>query len=837
MMSSSSESHPQPLPPAWLAWIFAATIFVSAFLLFQVQPLISKIILPWFGGSPAVWTTCLLFFQMLLVAGYGYAFVLTSQAPRVWQGLIHFLPLGVALGTIVFFPPSEDWKPQDASQPPALQILLLLAACIGAPYFVLSTTGPLLQGWYSRVFPDQSAYRLYALSNIGSLGALLSYPFVFEPLLKVSTQGLLWSISFAAFAALCGTVGFMLWQLRGGGPATAESEVGGIIVPPGPEPKPAIEAEVEDPSELSGDTFMIWLLLPAVATVMLMSVTTHICQDITPIPLLWVVPLSLYLLSFILCFERGWINPLLASLAAAGFGIYLLVSLGGDQLSFLSVFKSLLGLLCLCAAFLALYFRYDGDWYCRPFFAAGAILSTLAVGALMVSRQIDTGFGNWLDARFGMLRQVDILGWQWKVEFFSLETLREEIMVEAGCYFAMVFFVCMVCHGELARRKPAAGHLTLYYFLIAVGGAMGGLYVALICPMLYDNYLELYQVIIAGLLIGAAVLILDGSETWLKEIPLRIAVGLLALSLLGFLGMSVYTVMQAKYVYRARTFYGVLTVVDEELVDDTIYGRSLRNGRIMHGFQHARPVYTLGDLIKEPLATGGESLQSLVGDSLTPTTYYSFNSGFGKCMFHYSERKGGGMRMGMVGLGTGTAACYTSRGDYCAFYEINDEVRRIAYEYFTFVPSALGRVEVKIGDARLTLEQEAKRGDLQHFDVIALDAFSGDAIPAHLLTRESFALYLQHLNDDGTIAVHVSNRYLDLIPVVAAISKEHQLEYIQIEASDTGKTSATSASTWILVTRKLDNLPPDLVAQDAKKPDINLVLWTDDWSPLWPILR
>ncbi|HIN95835.1 MAG TPA: hypothetical protein EYN03_09330 [Planctomycetes bacterium] len=397
------------------AWGAGITILLSAFLLFQVQPVISKMILPWFGGSTAVWTTCMLFFQVMLVAGYAYAHGLSQLKSRQLQMMVHVALIIVAAITLPITP-SERFKPTDGSQP-TLRILLLLTLNIGLPFFVLSATGPLVQAWYAVRYPGRSPYRLYALSNIGSLGALVTYPFVFEPALDLPTQGALWSVVFLGFGLCCATLAVAVSRLsRVSNPAEVASD----------------QAALASTSPTWRDR-RHWLWMPALASVMLLAVTQHVCQDIVVVPFLWIAPLSLYLLSFIICFDReSWYRPRLFA-----------------WLGFLSV-----------AWVSALILRYDID----------ALLE-------------NSGFD------------------------FKFSSIGGTVTMQIGSYLLLMFVLCMLCHGELVRRKPAAAYLTSFYLLVSVGGATGGLFVSLVCPLLFESYLELPLAVTAALVFSIVIIV------------------------------------------------------------------------------------------------------------------------------------------------------------------------------------------------------------------------------------------------------------------------------------------------------------------------------------------
>jgi len=674
--------------------LYAFTILLSAFLLFQVQPIIAKMILPWFGGSAAVWTLCMLFFQLLLVAGYLYSHWVVRLSARA-QSIVHIalLALGVAALPIL---PDAGWKPVGESDP-SFRILGLLGAAVGLPYFLLATTSPLVQAWYARARRGAMPYRLYALSNFGSMLALLSYPFVVEPWLPTRWQALGWSGAFVVFAAACGLAA---WQARALPPEIPASED---------------DAPPERPRRAS---YALWAALAASASILLLAFTSHLSQNVAPIPFLWVLPLALYLLSFILCFEgRGWYQrKIFLPLAAAGF--------------------------------------------------AGVCIT------------------------------------------LQREYYNSRLWLLIPLYCAALFFACMVCHGELARRKPHPRHLTAFYVAIAVGGALGGLFVGLVAPRVFPDLYELP----VGLFLAAALVVLaleldrDGfpsPRAW------RAAVGgaaLFAAVLAGALGW-IYTDLAGDARVRARNFYAALRVSDYGTgADET---RTLTHGTITHGKQ-----------FRDPARRDWR------------TTYYGETSGIGRAI--EARRAAGPVRIGVIGLGAGTLAAYGRPGDAVRIYEINPQVIELARNEFTYLADSPAKVQVVLGDARLSLEREPP----QAFDVLAVDAFSSDSIPVHLLTAEAFALYFRHLKPGGILAVHISNRFLDLKPVVkaaaAALGKT-----ARIVEDDSNDARGTYGTTWVLVADSPEAFAaaPLAGAVEPLESERTIRLWTDDYSDLYGILK
>ncbi len=687
----------------WPQLIFALTILLSAFLLFQVQPLVSKAILPWFGGCPAVWTTCMLFFQMLLFGGYLYAHLLQRWLAPRHQVAVHLVLVAVALAVLPIIPGPGD-KPVDSSYP-TWRILLLLATTVGLPYFALSATSPLVQAWFGARCAGRSPYRLYALSNFGSLAALLSYPLFFEPAFDLPTQSAQWSGAFVLYAALCAVSLACMWQFRdrqwlaSDPPGLAEGSSG---------------ADGRDSAPTWRDR-AAWLLLPACASLMLLATTNHVCQDVAVVPLLWVLPLALYLLSFIICFDHA-------------------------------------------------------RWYVRPVWSGAAVVAL--VGAAANDSQHSS----------------------------TPLSLVQELLL----YFAMLFFVCMVCHGELARRKPHPRYLTEFYLLIAAGGALGGLLVAVVAPLVFSSYLEwpigmaISGVLALGLLNPIR---LRGRSQLVRYLASVLVVGA-ALS-----GLAYWRFPFSQAVDQARNFFGVIAVQEYYPSDPAKHQFLLVHGRITHGCQFTDPV-------KRHWAT----------------SYYGEKSAVGQAIRYF--QRAGGVRSGAIGLGTGTLASYAQPKDVFRFYEINPEVLRMARQHFTYLADCRGRWDVVMGDARLSLEAEPS----QKFQVLVLDAFSGDAIPTHLLTREAFEVYQRHLAPAGVIAVHVSNKYLHLVPVVRRLAEAYGLKATRISA-EKDEDRLLSSNDWVLVTRNAAFLathpsqPPFSADDDQRVP-----LWTDRYSNLFQIL-
>ena len=757
---------------------FAATIFLGAFLLFQIELTAAKFLLPWYGGAPAVWTTCMLFFQVVLLGGYGMAHASGRRNGKT-QGIAQIVLASASLLLLVaqwhfwktpLLPPG-GWRPTPES-PPVPQLLLTLAAAVGLPCLVLSSTSPLVQKWFFLTWPDRSPYRLYALSNAGSLLGLLSYPFVIEPAFNLRQQAVLLASAFFVFVlSLCRCA----WRV-----ARVSNTRANDALPARPANRPG------------RGVACLWLILSACASAMLLSTTNMICQDIAVVPLLWVLPLSLYLLAFILCFgrEKNYSRrDCLFALAAASVAICVLLIMGPSV------------------------------------------------------------------------------------------TITAQIFVIS----ALLFIACMVCNGELARLKPPPEHLTSFYLLIATGGAAGGVFVSLLAPAIFNGFWEFHFSLwllwtlvpvllirdtnsiahrgakwIPGFLIFSATAFVAflfspqalaklrpafghfSALAWLVSAALFALICICAIhrprararlnpespawfraGLVLFWGLLSLTLLLDRLnfsdgvKFASRNFFGVLRVTDDTETDPAWRHFSLRNGRISHGRQFV-----------------ADNLRAL------PTMYYTEQSGAGIALREH-PRAGHGMKIAAIGLGVGTVACYGKPGDEISFYEINPAViamnRRA--DFFTYVRDVACPIRIIPGDARIALEHELRAPDAVQFDVIIADAFTGDSIPVHLLTREAAELYLRRLASGGVLCLHTSNRHLDLVPVVAAIAAQLNLEARRVKIS--GDDHRASSSEWILLFRKGENVGP-AIAQAGKPlapPPEDFRPWTDDFSSLLEILR
>ncbi len=637
-------------PPATLI----GCTFLGAWLVFSVQPMLGRFVLPWFGGAPAVWTTTLLFFQLGLLLGYLAAHVVRVRG--LWRGWRWAVVVSVVLLPVA---------PESAGSVdhPYASVLWVLLASVGLPYVLVAATAPLIQARADQEGVS-NPYHLYAWSNAGSLLALVGYPILMEPLLGARAQTWLWSGLYVAWAALT------FFILRGGGAAEpVERSAGGLR----------------------------WAALAACGSALLLSVSESITQDLSVTPVLWVLPLSLYLLTFILAF-------------------------GAERWR-----RERLGKACMVLGALALVVAVGGGW------------------------------------RTGWATQLALYG-------------------------AGLFGVCLALHGALARIRPEGAKLTTFYLWVAAGGALGGLFVTT-APLWLPEPLEL-QISLIGAYIAHS-LVAQRRDPFAP--PRR---GLQGLAYLLLIAALVWQTLDRRVpAERSRGFFGPLAVRTLERKDPSESLRYLLVGRIAHGFQYLSP------------ARAHE-----------PTTYFVPSSGVGQVLGR------GPREVGILGLGIGTLAAYAGPGDDYRFYELDPEVTRVARSHFSF----LGRHPVIEGDARQSLERE-RRND---YEVLVVDAFSGDAIPTHLLTREAIALYLRHLRPAGILAINVSNNHADLTRVVRAHARHFGLAHSYVRASAPSPLGRWR-SEWMLLARESDRLPPSTEGASSA-PEL---VWTDDHAPVLPLLR
>ena len=689
---------------------FARVIFISAFLIFLVQPLIAKQILPWFGGSAAVWATCLLFFQTALLAGYAYADAVTRWLSLKRQVMLHTALLGAAALTMPILV-GEGWRPQ-GSEEPISRILLLLTATIGLPYFLLATTTPLVGAWYARRFQAAAPYRLFALSNLASLLALLGFPFLIEPQLGNRQVTWVWSALFGIFAVLCATLG---WRtLKSGEPQDRNSaaEASGAAQPQ-VQTATAPQATADAASRTQDSGPWTWILLSAVGSAMLLGVTSHLTQNISSAPLLWVFPLALYLMTFIISFDHP-------------------------------------------------------RWYLRGLFLplAGLSLPLMA----------------WLSDSLA-LKQV------------------------TPVYALGLFVVCMACHGELARLKPAPSRLTAFYLCMSVGGALGSLFMAVLAPLVFDGYFELYAALVVAGLAGLTLPL--AREPGVQRLLTRAATTGVVLLTAGLSWQGVKGYVESVR-FMERDFYGVVRTRDNATGGEPF--RNLIHGAIAHG----------GQLLREDLR-------------MAPSSYFGPTSGYGRV---FASLPPGPHKVGVIGLGAGALAAYAKPGDDWVFYEISPAVVRAAMAEFTFLPQFPGRYELVVGDGRLALEREAPR----QYDVLAMDAFAGDSIPTHLITREAMAAYVKHLKPDGVLVFQATNRFVNLMPVLHNLAQSFGMQAVLISDSPPtvdGPGYWLSSTDQVIVTRNAALLQAPAIREAAQplQPDPGLPVFTDDYVNLVRILK
>ena len=668
----------------------ASIIFLSAFLLFQIQPMITKMILPWFGGSASVWITAMLFFQASLLAGYLYAHWSVNKLGAKLQALLHSVLLTVSL---IFLPvmPSPLWKPV-GNEDPVIRILIVLTVSIGLPYFLLSTTSPLIQAWHARQHKLALPYRLFALSNLASLLGLLAYPILIEPNISLRSQSIGWSAAFLLFVVLGIAASFRYWRTR---------------------PSDACATQTDNKPYYACSRSPIvrekiyWFLLACCASLLLLSVTNHLTQNVASIPFLWVLPLSIYLLSFILTFD---------------------------------------------------YERLYSHTFFRWLMAAA--LSGMTYG---------------------------LVKWNSHTNLFLV----------IATYSVGLLISCIFFHGELVTRKPAPQHLTSFYLMLSSGGAFGGLLVGLAAPRLLPAYFELpITLILSSVLL---LMVLEYRRSW------AVLATVWAMAIFVVLASGYYlSVYGQKARVMARNFYGGIRVVEYHR-DTPNEIRVLVHGTVTHGIQYTSP----------------KRRSELL-------SYYGAESGV-YLAAQYLRRSS--LHIGVIGLGAGSLAAYTRPGDVIRFYEINPLVEQLARSEFTYLSQCLGKVDIVLGDGRMSLEHESNR----KYDLLVVDAFSGDAIPVHLLTKQALEVYFRHLKPGGILALHITNSHLDLEPVIDKLSTVFGKHALLI-STDSDTQHNIFRSKWALISSKPITAPSirDVAKTLNKRP--NLKVWTDDYNNLFQIL-
>jgi MFS family permease len=723
-----------------MLYYYALSVLLSAFLLFQIQPMIGKFILPWFGGTPTVWSTVLLFFQALLTAGYAYAYWLLGRLRDRLQGIVHLVLIGISLVLLLLaaltwpspLTPDASWQPQGNALP-VWGIFRVLAVSVGIPYFLLSSNSTLMQAWFGRDDRSQAPYRLYALSNLGSLVALISYPILFEPNLTLRAQAYLWSTGYLVFAIVAAYLALRTYQRT----QTGDKAQGSTATQPGEDAQP------------SRGVYALWIALAACASILLISVTSQITQEVAVVPFLWILPLTIYLLSFILAFSGG-------------------------------------------------------RWYSRRLYLmAFFVISAVSVWMLV----------KW--PPFSILTQIVV-------------------------YALLLFVCCMICHGELFKLRPHPRFLPSFYLMTALGGAMGGIVATLLAPYLFSSgFWELQWGFIAC---GVLLTVVMQSERapaprsrraesrrkrqrrsrhpeaqQRRTVQPVVILSTIVVLLLSAAIVLIMREISSQTLLATRSFYGVSRVWEINTETPGARAYQLTHGKTVHGFQFATS--ELRDV---------------------PTTFYAENSGVGLAILNHPVRPGE-LRIGALGMGIGVIASYGQPGDVFRFYEINPDVIRIAEGeggYFSYLADSQAEVQIIPGDARVSLESELLSAGSQQFDLLVLDAFSGDTIPLHLLTKEAFEIFLEHLKQDGIMAINVSNRYFDLYLEGYRLADEFDLATALIE--DRGDGIQSYDSIWMLLTREPDVLEvPAIADRSVQRPAIpaSVRLWTDDYSNLLQILR
>jgi hypothetical protein len=667
--------------------LFFSVVFLASFLLFLVEPIAGRQLLPILGGSAAVWITCLVFFQTALLFGYLCAHWLARRSSfALYLSLL--LPAVAIAGLWV----SRPLVMENGAAHPVLTVFLNLTISIGLPFLVLSATSPLLQVWWARVENGQIPYRLYALSNVASLFALILYPSVVEPLLTLHAQRMAWCCGFAVFALLSTLLAVKTH------PATLSKVIAGedVLLPPSP---------------LTHK--LLWVLLPMGAAMQLSAVTSYITANLAPIPLLWILPLTVYLVTLILAFQ----------------------------------------------------FRIRFPW---------SIIARVMVVMLAVlgysTKKANGGWPLWLSLLF---------------------------------FLSELFLACFFCHSTATKLRPQrASEATLFYLLFAAGGALGSFLIGIAAPLVLNYNLDLP---ITFLITALLVLAVNWSRAWNQSLLWIVASAAMLVEVFW-----IRHAYEQNTIVAVRNFYASLRVTQEPFRSPGATIRTLANGSVRHGTQ----------------IFGSKML------SRTPTTYYGSDSGVGLALsFCCGDRA---RTIGVIGLGAGTLAAYGRPGDHIRFYDINPAVPAIAQNIFAYIRNSAAQVEIVEGDARASLARETS----QQFDVLAVDAFSGDAIPIHLLTTEALTLYRRHLTSHGIIAFHVSNLHVDLVPAIALLAKSAGMQ-ARVVSTGPALQSGEFSSTWVLVTADPNFLVQPELSAAGHSPKLrpDLKVWTDDYSALLPLIH
>ena len=662
----------------------AGAVTLGAFLLFLVQPIVARALLPRFGGTAVVWSSSVLCFQAVLLCGYTYA-----HAARRWpSGVRRGVHLALLAGAAACLPVSlgASAAPLTTTGAPALDVIRAVLGSVGLPAFLLSTTGPHV----ARVLGG-APYRLYALSNAASLAALLAYPTLLEPNLSLSSQGLVFSGLFAVYAICVAAL-----VLGDKSPTT---------------PRFARDSAAARPP------WVRWLVLSAVPSGLFLAVTQHLCVNVAPVPLLWVLPLSIYLVTLVLCFDHP-------------------------------------------------------RWYRRGLFVGALPVALFALG----------------------VSQIELLG-------------HTSLVAQLAPALSALFVACMAAHGELAAIRPTEPGLTGFYLAVALGGVLGGAFVSLGAPEIFNGPAELPLLLLAT---GVAVL-----WAWRNRPPAAahlerlVTAGLsLFLGLFAMVAWSMDRSVSDRSLIRVRDAYASLRVAETPVGGDTV--RSLIHGTIRHGAHRTSE------------ARRHET-----------TTYYRPSSGIGRALL--AARTRGPVKLGVVGLGTGSLADWLRPGDAARFYELDPQVETVARAWFWALPEARAPVDVVLGDGRLSLDAEPPQG----YDVLALDAFNSDAVPTHLLTREAFAIYRRHLATGGVLAVHISNHYVNLEPTLAAEVGDGAWDARLFEDA-AGEDVMAYASKWVLLAEPGRGAFDGAIFAGGRAPvrtEGDPPAFTDERTSLWSMLR
>ncbi len=676
-------------------YLFGFNIFLSAFLIFFIQPMSAKFLLPQYGGSAFVWIACLLFFQMSLFIGYAYAYLLDRFLKIRNQVLTHVILIALAF----YFMPLDIPAPSPAVSSPLAQIVYSLIASLLIPLTLVSSTSPLLQHWYCYCTKSEYPYRFYAISNAGSLIGLLGYPLYLEMWFPVDVQFLIWSSLFLLFAALSLGCSWCAFSKR----------------------KPSVQ---ESKASLPKPTFWqisSWVLLPFISSALLVATTFYISQNLINMPLIWVLPLALFLISFIITFS---------------------------------------------------------DF-----------------------RRTDTSFWNQL-----YIVWVALFSW---LIFKNLFNGIDIILV----LLALMYSAMMVCHAKLYQLRPPTKDLTLFYLMIAFGGMMGGLFVNLATWLQIKYWWDLYLPVLGVAVLSAifAYHRYQAKPTKWTFSPCIIA--LLTLPMFSLTVLNNLKTSSKEEIYRHRNPYGIVTVLEKEI--DTLQNyRQLRHGSIIHGLQFINP----------PMDTW-------------PTSYYGYQSGVGGAI-SYLHTKQPSISVGAIGLGAGTIATLTKEKDTISFYEIDRDIIEVSSQYFSYLTNAKADIKIHLGDGRVNLQQLSDKEQKPIFDLIVVDAFSGDSIPFHLITKESFDLYQTLLKPNGIIAFHISNMYMDLTHITKGLVENSEIKHLLV-TNQSDHQKGVFLSEWVLLTTDPSMRHWLKHAHYKIQPDhlIKPILWTDGSNSLIPILR